>query len=138
MMAAGSPVVNLRRKNTRTATTAMTGMVATSRRATYWYSKPGSAPLLLHVPEHADGCLDHALHVLPHRDGLIPLPEMDVGGILRHAYLHRLGDRLQLRLVRLPRVVIAETLDLLVARPPEHRLVTSCVVQIHEPNVRVL
>jgi hypothetical protein len=43
MMAAGSAVVNRRRRNTKVATTAMTGMVASSRRATYWYSKPASA-----------------------------------------------------------------------------------------------
>src|SRR5262245_17407683 len=136
MMAAGSPVVSLRRRNTMIATTAMTGMVATSRRATYWYSKPGLAPLLLHVPEDGDRGLDHTVDVLPHGGGAVPLAEVDVRRILRHPDRHRLGDRLHLPLVRLARVLIAQALDLLVARPTEHRLVTTLVEEAGHDGIQ--
>src|SRR5262245_18844011 len=128
MMAAGSPVVRRRSRNTKVATTAMTGMVATRRRAMYWYSKGrGLAALLLHVPEHGHGRGDVALHVLADGGTLVPLTDVDMGRILRHAHLHGLGDGLELGGVVLAGELVAQALDLLVARPAEHGLVAPRV-----------
>src|SRR6266545_1260138 len=163
MMAAGSPVVSRRSMKTVIATTAMTGMVATSRRAMYPSMvrgqitagrrgirssssaserrlRSGTPPrltlLLLDVPEDGDRRLHHAAHVLAHRDRAEPVAERDVRRVLRGTDLDRLGDLLLLRGIRLSRELVAQALDLLVAGPAEHGLLARGVQEPHHHGVQ--
>src|ERR1700682_5905942 len=86
MTAAGSPGVRRSRPKTTSATTAMTGMVAASRRM-----RRGNSylPLDRDVPVETGRERQHTLHVLPVRGGLGVLAPRDV----RHFII---GERLDL------------------------------------------
>src|SRR5688500_11528759 len=105
MIAAGSPVVSRRRRKTVMATTAITGMVASSRRTMYpsTTAAPSLLALLLDVPEHGRRRLDVAGDVLADRRRAVPLAERQVRRVLRRADLRLLGDLLLLGRVRLTR-----------------------------------
>src|SRR5215207_1737147 len=136
MIAAGSPGASRSRKNTNTATTTITGIVARSRRSTwapivYPSRGPcrtgGAALLLADVPEHRKpGVRDDAVDAVgPIGDRLRPLPEGDVDHLLDRALLQVAGD-LHLLLVRMGEAVgAAQLLDLGVAGPAEQALVAG-------------
>src|ERR1044072_5356803 len=81
--------------------------------------------LLLDVPEHRRRCRKDAVHVLAHRGRQVPLAEVQMRGELRVALLRGGGDLLLLARIGLARKLVAQLLDLLVARPAEHRLVAA-------------
>src|SRR6266545_6086083 len=131
MMAAGSPVVRRSSRKTTTATTAMTGIVARRRRPMYSsIAYRAVSSLLRDAPEDRHRSRDHPVDVLAHRRRQVPLPERHVGGIVGLAHLHRLRDGLLLAGVHLAGELVTQALDLLVARPAEHRLLAGGV---HEP-----
>src|SRR5882672_12851790 len=94
MTAAGSPGVRRSRPKTTSATTAMTGMVAASRRI-----RRGSSYLGLdrHVPVQAGREGQHPLHVLPVRGGLGVLAPRDVRDLVVGERLHLVRDLPALR-----------------------------------------
>src|SRR5207244_702585 len=89
MTAAGSPGVRRSRPNTTSATTAMTGMVAASRRM-----RRGSSylPLDRDVPVETGREGQHTLHVLPVRGGLRVLAPGDVRYFVIGERLHLVRD----------------------------------------------
>src|SRR3989442_15282149 len=142
MIAAGSPAVKRSRRKTKTATVAITGTVARRRRPIYGSmrgdaggarpagkprsaraAEPAATQLLLNldVPEGRHRSLDHAGHVLPHRDGAVPVAERDVGRVLHEPHLHGLGDGFLLGRIGFARELVAQRLHLLVARPAQNR-----------------
>src|SRR5437660_1169875 len=68
---------------------------------------------------------DVAFDVLARRARLVPLAEVNVSRVLRPAHLERLGDRLLLCGVGFAREIVAQLLDLRVARPAEQRLLAA-------------
>src|SRR5262245_57924038 len=89
MTAAGSPGVRRSSPNTTSATTAITGMVASSRRTS---SGSSYLPLDGDVPVQAGRERQHALHVLPVRGGLRVLAPRDVGHLVVGERLHLVRD----------------------------------------------
>src|SRR5438445_8404363 len=136
MMAAGSPAVRRSSEKTTTATTAMTGIVARRRRPMYGSIPYGRVSSLLgDVPEDRHRGLDDAVDALARRRRQVPLAERDVGRILRLPHLHRLRDGLLPGRIGLARELIAQALDLLVARPAEHGLVAGGVHEAHHDGI---
>src|SRR3989454_12188407 len=120
MTAAGSPGVRRSRPKTTSATTAMTGMVAASRRI-----RRGSSylPLDRDVPVQAGRERQHPLHVLPIRRRLGVLAPRDVRYFIIGERLHLLRDLLALRGVGGADPLAAQQFHLLAAVPAEPRLV---------------
>src|SRR5882724_424167 len=137
MMAAGSPAVRRSSEKTTTATTAMTGIVARRRRPMYGNIPYGRISSLLgDVPEDGHRRGHDPVHVLTGRDRQIPLSERDVGRVQRLPDLHSLGDGLLLHRIGLARELLAQALDLLVARPAEHRLLAGGVHEAHHHGIQ--
>src|SRR5438067_9566603 len=136
MMAAGSPAARRSSEKTTTATTAMTGIVARRRRPMYGSIPYGRVSSFLgDVPEDRHRGLDDAVDALARRRRQVPLAERDMGRILRLPHLHRLRDRLLPGRIGLARELVAQALDLLVARPAEHRLVAGGVHEAHHDGI---
>src|SRR6266849_4085124 len=116
MTAAGSPGVRRSRPKTTSATTAMTGMVAASRRI-----RRGSSYLPLDRDVPVETCRErqHPPHVLPVRGGLRVLAPRDVGHFIVGERLHLLRDLPALRGVGGADPLPAQRFHLLAAVPAE-------------------
>src|SRR5262245_61483053 len=128
MMAAGSPGASRSRKNTNTATTAITGMVASKRRRIYAVIRRAIPPLLLaDVPQHDQPGVRHdsvdAVGAIGERRR--PLAERNVDHLFDRARLQVAGDLLALLVGLRKTVGVAQLLDLGIARPAEQSLVAG-------------